>query len=52
MPDEVSRKTLKVAEAVKRLGLKHAVITSVTRDDLPDRGGGQFVGVVEEIRKT
>jgi lipoic acid synthetase len=53
MPDEVNlEEPLKVAEAVKRLGLKHAVITSVTRDDLPDQGAGQFVKVVEEIRKT
>ncbi len=52
MPDEVNlEEPLKVAEAVKRLGLKHAVITSVTRDDLPDQGAGQFVKVVEEIRK-
>ncbi len=40
-----------VAEGVKRLGLKHAVITSVTRDDLEDQGAGQFIQVVEEIRK-
>ena len=33
----------RVAQAVKTLGLKHAVVTSVTRDDLPDGGAGQFV---------
>jgi len=32
--------------------LKHAVITSVTRDDLEDQGANQFAKVVEEIRKT
>ncbi len=41
----------KVAEAVDKLKLKHAVITSVTRDDLPDGGAGQFAEVVKEIRK-
>jgi len=52
IPDEVNlEEPRKVAEAVKRLGLRHAVITSVTRDDLPDQGAMQFVKVVEEIRK-
>ena len=41
----------KVAEAVKILGLKHVVITSVTRDDLPDGGAAQFVAVIAELRK-
>ncbi len=40
-----------VAEAVRRLGLKHVVITSVTRDDLEDFGVNQFVKTVEEIKK-
>jgi len=40
----------RVAQAVKALGLKHAVITSVTRDDLPDGGAGHFARVVESIR--
>ena len=31
--------------AVARMGLRHAVITSVDRDDLPDYGAGAFVGV-------
>ena len=31
-----------MAEAVRRLGLKHVVITSVTRDDLPDGGAAHF----------
>lgn len=38
-----------VARAVRELGLKHAVITSVTRDDLPDGGAGHFARTVEEI---
>lgn len=42
---------IKVARAVKALGLKHAVITSVTRDDLSDGGANHFAKCVEEIRK-
>lgn len=41
----------KIGNAVRELVLKHAVITSVTRDDLSDGGAEQFVKVVEEIRK-
>ncbi len=41
----------KVAGAIAELGLKHAVITSVTRDDLSDGGAGQFVRLTAEIRK-
>lgn len=40
-----------VAEAVKELGLKHAVITSVTRDDLPDGGAAHFAKTVREVKK-
>lgn len=40
-----------VAQAVSRLDLKHAVITSVTRDDIPDGGASHFAKIVEEIRK-
>ena len=40
-----------VAEAVKELGLKYAVITSVTRDDLPDGGAQHFADCITEIRK-
>lgn len=39
-----------VAEAVARLKLKHAVITSVDRDDLPDGGARHFADVVSAIR--
>ncbi|MEN9221574.1 MAG: lipoyl synthase [Thermostichus sp. BF3_bins_97] len=41
----------RVAEAVERLGLRHAVITSVNRDDLPDGGARQFVACIEAIRQ-
>jgi len=40
-----------VAEAVAKLGLSHLVVTSVDRDDLDDGGAGQFVRVIEEVRK-
>ena len=42
----------KIGLAVKALSLKHAVITSVTRDDLPDGGAAHFAEVVKEIRKS
>lgn len=41
-----------VAEAVKELGLKYSVITSVTRDDLADGGAEHFKNCVDEIRKV
>jgi lipoic acid synthetase len=40
-----------VSKAVKELGLKYVVVTSVTRDDLPDKGTDQFVRTVREIKK-
>ena len=47
-PDEPAH----IASAVSRLGLKHVVITSVTRDDLPDGGSAQFAAVIREIRRN
>ena len=41
---------LRVARSVARMGLRHAVITSVDRDDLPDYGSGVWVGVIRSIR--
>lgn len=41
----------RVAEAIRDLGVRYAVITSVTRDDLEDGGVGIFVKTVEEIRR-
>jgi len=41
----------RVANAVKIMNLKHAVITSVNRDELPDGGSTQFVKVIEAIRE-
>ena len=39
-----------IAEAVSRLGLKYVVITSVTRDDLPDGGSSQFAATMHAVR--
>ncbi len=39
-----------VAEASARLGLRHVVITSVTRDDLPDGGAGHFAKTIRAVR--
>ncbi len=41
----------RVARACKSLGLKYAVVTSVTRDDLPDHGAEQFAKSVRKIRE-
>jgi lipoic acid synthetase len=41
-----------LAKMVKDMGLKYVVVTSVTRDDLPDGGAQQFVDVITEIRKV
>jgi len=41
---------LRAAEAVASMNLKHAVLTSVNRDDLPDGGAGVFAQTIEEIR--
>jgi lipoic acid synthetase len=42
----------RVAHAVKVMGLEHAVITSVNRDDLPDGGAAIFAATIREIRHT
>ncbi len=41
---------VRVAEAVAEMGLRHAVITSVDRDDLPDGGAGHYAAVIREVR--
>jgi len=46
-PDEPKR----VAEAVSHLGLKYVVLTSVTRDDLPDGGAAHFASTIKAIRE-
>ena len=46
-----SNEPFKIASAVKKLNLKHAVITSVDRDDLNDGGANHFYNVITETRK-
>src|SRR5690606_27786460 len=41
-----------VAIAAAKMGLQHIVVTSVDRDDLPDGGAGQFVKVIEALRRA
>ncbi|HUI92908.1 MAG TPA: lipoyl synthase [Chitinivibrionales bacterium] len=41
----------RVAEAVRRMAVSHAVITSVTRDDLPDGGACQFAAVIRLLKR-
>src|SRR5436309_16079592 len=43
---------LRVARAVERMGLRHVVVTSVVRDDLPDRGAGHFAATIQAIRRA
>ncbi len=45
-PEEPAR----VAQAAKKLGLRHVVVTSVTRDDLPDGGAKHFSETIREVR--
>lgn len=45
-PEEPS----KIARAVGQLGLSYVVVTSTTRDDLPDGGAGQFAATINEIK--
>jgi len=43
---------IKISQAVKKLSLKHVVITSVDRDDLVDGGSNHFFNVINQTRKT
>ena len=53
MPDSlVADEPEKVADAIARMGLSHAVITSVDRDDLADGGAKHFARTITEIRKA
>jgi len=51
MPTELDLdEPVRLAEAVRRMGLSYVVITSVDRDDLADGGASIFAGCIEEIR--
>ncbi len=41
-----------VAESIRQMGLKHTVITSVDRDDLPDKGAGHWASTIKEVKKV
>ena len=49
-PDEAE--PLKVADSINLMGLKHVVITSVDRDDLPDGGAEHWASTIREIRRV
>lgn len=49
MPD--SAEPVKVADSVRLMGLKHVVITSVDRDDLPDGGAGHWAETIREVKR-
>lgn len=52
-PMEVDRdEPRRVAEAAKQMGLKHVVVTSVARDELPDEGAGHFAATIRALRET
>jgi len=51
-PEQVDeQEPFHLAQAVEELQLRHVVITTVTRDDLPDGGAAHFARIIEEIRK-
>jgi len=50
MPDESEPSN--VAESIRLMGLKHAVLTSVDRDDLPDKGAGHWAKTIDEIKNV
>ncbi len=45
------REPMRVAESIQLMKLKHAVITSVDRDDLPDLGAGHWVATIKAIKQ-
>ncbi len=52
-PDKLDElEPIKISQAVKKLNLKHVVITSVDRDDLEDGGSNHFYDVINQTRKT
>lgn len=45
------QESIRLAASVKQMGVKHIVLTSVDRDDLPDLGVGQWVAVIRALRR-
>ncbi|MFH1395227.1 MAG: lipoyl synthase [Candidatus Omnitrophota bacterium] len=53
IPEKIDfQETKRIADALKEISAKYVVITSVTRDDLPDRGVDQFLNMVKEIKSA
>ncbi|MDR2066529.1 MAG: lipoyl synthase [Endomicrobium sp.] len=51
-PEHLNEKeSIEIAKLIKKMGLSYSVITSVTRDDLPDGGASYFVKTIFEIKK-
>jgi len=46
-----TKEPLRIAQSIMELGLKHAVITSVDRDDLPDAGAGHWIETIRQIKE-
>lgn len=52
-PEELDHdEPIRLAKTCKEMGLKHVVLTCVTRDDLPDGGSSHFVECVSQLRQT
>ena len=47
-----SREIDEIADSVRQLGLRHVVITSVDRDDLPDLGAGHWARMIRKLKET
>jgi lipoic acid synthetase len=43
---------LRLAQTAKQMGLKHVVVTSVDRDDIPDRGAGHYAATIRALRRA
>jgi lipoic acid synthetase len=43
---------LRLAQTAKRMGLSHVVVTSVDRDDLPDRGAGHYAATIRALKRA
>jgi lipoyl synthase len=53
MPDALDAdEPARVAEASRKMGLKHVVLTSVNRDDLPDQGANHFAATIRALKKA
>ena len=46
-----TREAVRLAKSIKAMGIKHAVITSVDRDDLPDKGAGFWAETIKNLKK-